>query len=411
MNHKYDVVVIGAGPVGAYTAYLLADKGFEVGLLEKNRTMAEDIVCTGIIGKEAFERYDLPKDSILKTVRSIVFVSPSNQRLQYDHPGDLAYVVDRTRFDSEIVERAKNKGVDVRFGEEVMEVECETGYAGVRSKRNGVEGMEMQNEKCKVKNAKWKELGISGGKCRTRVVVVATGVNYRLQSALGMGVPPGFLSGAQVEVEVAGVDSAIEIYTGRDVAPGSFGWVVPLGNGKSRVGVLIRSGNGVPNGAAHLERLMQERLSDRISDVNRAAIRQKPIAYGPMARSVVDKVLAVGGAAGQIKTTTGGGIFYGLLGSELAAATIARVLKNGTLNSDGLMEYERAWRKRLDSEFKAGYRIRAIAEQLDDKAVDWCFSLMKRNRLLVRLIKKRVNFEYHSKLLSFCLKAFRSVLR
>jgi len=36
----HDVVVIGAGPVGCYTAYQLAKSGFDVSILEKNKSFA-----------------------------------------------------------------------------------------------------------------------------------------------------------------------------------------------------------------------------------------------------------------------------------------------------------------------------------------------------------------------------------
>ncbi|GAH37350.1 unnamed protein product, partial [marine sediment metagenome] len=70
MRKKYDVVVVGAGPIGSYTAYQLADKGFDVCLLDEKENIGENVICAGVIGKDAFKRYDLPGKSILSRIDS-----------------------------------------------------------------------------------------------------------------------------------------------------------------------------------------------------------------------------------------------------------------------------------------------------------------------------------------------------
>ena len=73
---RFDVIVIGAGPVGSYTAYQLADRGFSVCVLEQKPTAGEDVICAGVVSKAAFKRYDLPSASILSRISSVSFVSP-----------------------------------------------------------------------------------------------------------------------------------------------------------------------------------------------------------------------------------------------------------------------------------------------------------------------------------------------
>jgi len=85
----WDVLIVGGGPIGTYTAYQLADKGFDVVVVEKKNQIGEDIVCAGVISKEAFKRYDLPAESILSRIDSFTFISPFGQRLEYIHPDVL----------------------------------------------------------------------------------------------------------------------------------------------------------------------------------------------------------------------------------------------------------------------------------------------------------------------------------
>src|SRR3989337_3708185 len=66
-------------------------------------------------------------------------------------------------------------------------------------------------------------------------VVVATGIRYGLLRGLELKRPSAFLQAAQAEASMEGVDR-VEVYLGRDVAPGSFAWAIPAGP-VARVGV------------------------------------------------------------------------------------------------------------------------------------------------------------------------------
>src|SRR4030065_1138061 len=90
---KHDVIVVGAGPVGSYTAYLLARKGLDVGILEKNQTIGKDVNCTGVVSAKCFKRFVLPDKTILRPIDSIKAFSPSGNYVRYRAASPLAYVV------------------------------------------------------------------------------------------------------------------------------------------------------------------------------------------------------------------------------------------------------------------------------------------------------------------------------
>lgn len=122
MKRLYDVVVVGAGPIGSYTAYQLVDKGFDVCVLDEKERIGKEVICAGVVSKEAFKRYDLPSESILSRIDSFTFVSPSTQRLEYKHPDVFAYVVSREKFDDRLLKLAKRCGADVRLRQRVTEI-------------------------------------------------------------------------------------------------------------------------------------------------------------------------------------------------------------------------------------------------------------------------------------------------
>ncbi len=375
MQKQYDIVVVGAGPIGAYTAYQLADKGFNVCLLDKKKKIGEGIICAGIISKEAFKRYDLPSESILSRIDSVSFISPFGQRLEYEGPDIFAYIVSRKIFDSGLLKLAKRVGAEVNMGQKAVDIkELRDSYKVVCSKNNYY----------------------------AKAVVIATGINYELLNKLRMGTPPQFIYGSQIEMPISFSQSNIQIHLGQTFVPGSFGWVIPAGDNTSRIGVLVQN-----RGKVWLKKMLEQRLHFSVKNINDEELKIKPIAYGPIKHCVKGNILAVGEAAGQVKTTTGGGIFYGLLCSEIAVHKLTQVLKN----RGDLHDYEIAWRSALISELDIGKHLRNIAVKLSDREIETLFSFVKKNRFWVELLVSRINFDYHSNLIYFCLKSFGAFLK
>ena len=108
--------------------------------------------------------------------------------------------------------------------------------------------------------------------------------------------------------------------------------------------------------------------------------------------------MVVGDAAGQVKPTTGGGIYYGLLCADIAADILHQALEDDDLSARSLARYERGWRKRLGWELKIGYWARKLFERLSDRQIDRLFDLVKANGIDEALLKEKdLSFEWHSK--------------
>ncbi|MEA1964326.1 MAG: NAD(P)/FAD-dependent oxidoreductase [Candidatus Aerophobetes bacterium] len=376
----YDVIVVGAGPVGSYTACQLAESGFKVAIFEEDESVGENVICAGIIGKEIFERFSLPQEAILSRIESVSFFSPSLFSLKYKPSDTLAYVVDRGIFDKNILARAIKSGVEVHLNSRVEKIKIGKDFGQIEVYKDS-----------------------SLKKIQAVSFVLATGVSYKLQQDLGMGSPPAFFQGAQVEAEVEALEQT-EIYLGRKISPGSFAWVVPLNDFKARVGVLANN-----RGAFYLKNFLQKRLKERIKEEN-LSLSQKRIAYGAISKTFAERVLAVGEAGGQVKTTTGGGIAYGLLCSEVACDVLKKSFKRGDFSERRLSEYEKLWKSKIGKELKIGCTVRKIVEKLTDSQIDKVFKFLQRRKELKRLIEKRVNFDYHSGFLSFGLRVLKGFI-
>ena len=112
----HDVIVVGGGPAGLRLAYRLASDGYDTVLFDDRTEIGKQKICTGIVGTEAFDRFHLPRSSILNEIRKLKFFSPLGNELEYLHPSLLAYVVDRTAFDRGLAESASRQGAKIRVG-------------------------------------------------------------------------------------------------------------------------------------------------------------------------------------------------------------------------------------------------------------------------------------------------------
>ena len=117
----------------------------------------------------------------------------------------------------------------------------------------------------------------------------------------------------------------------------------------------------------------------------------------PMARTFGERMLAVGDVAGQVKPTTGGGIYYALLASEIASETLHESLKADDLSASRLSEYEKDWKSVLSQEMEIGYSARILFEGMKDNQVDFVMHALTRNGIYKELVESRLlSFDWHS---------------
>jgi flavin-dependent dehydrogenase len=140
---------------------------------------------------------------------------------------------------------------------------------------------------------------------------------------------------------------------------------------------------------------------DAPSELDEPRVKVLPLA--PVARTWSRRVLAVGDAAGLVKATTGGGIYFSLLSARIAAEVLGPALRDDRLSGARLREYERRWRARLWPEIRAGLAFRAMASRLSDRTIDRVMELARVDGI-VPLLKQTAEFNWHG-------AAARSLLR
>lgn len=374
----HDVIVVGAGPAGSQAARGLAERGYAVLVLEEHPEIGVPTNCSGLIGSETFERFDLPRASIIRGFDSATFVSPKGSSATVGADRVMAYVVRRCEFDQTMAQQALAAGASYRLGMRCVGVE----HAGDHVKLAVVQRGSSGDDEAPTT-------------LRAKAVILATGVRYGLLRGLGMEKPSRFLQAAQAEVEMEGVDR-VEVYLGREVAPGSFAWAIPAGP-FARVGVC----NG--GGAVHYLRqfLQHPSIASRLRQPAQR-MKSKLIPIASISRSWMDRLLVVGDAAGQVKVTTGGGISYGILCGDIAASTLDTAFRLGDLGGGVLAEYERRWRQEIGLELRVGSFFRRLGGMLSDEQIDRLIRAYHESDL-PQLVRRWADFERHRKfILALC---------
>jgi digeranylgeranylglycerophospholipid reductase len=91
-------------------------------------------------------------------------------------------------------------------------------------------------------------------------------------------------------------------------------------------------------------------------------------------------VMLVGAAARQTKPTTGGGLYFGIRGAQLAAAVAAKAIERGDCSRRALAEYERAWHRSEGRELALNHWLRRGFRWLSDWAFDRMVEFLSRPR-------------------------------
>jgi digeranylgeranylglycerophospholipid reductase len=360
----HDAIVVGGGPGGLFAASKLASAGLSVRLFEEHSISGEPVHCTGVLAADVFDEFGLDGGCILNQLRTVRFHAPSGETVGYSTPGVEAVVIDRVEFDRQLAASAVRAGVRMSYGDRVTSIEVEP--AGV--------------------------VVTAGGSAeRARACVLACGAAYAAQRKLRLGLPRFLLHSAQAELP-ATRPGDVEVHFGAHVAPRGFAWAVPVLRDRPsvRIGVMCEQ-----HANRYFERLVA-RLTPRWG-IERPAVcrpRLKILPLGPLARTFADRMVVVGDAAGLVKATTGGGIYYSLVSAKLAADTLTAALEHDDLSSEALSGYQARWRKRIGPELRWQLVLRRIAQRLSDDDIEGLFALVRTDGLMP-LLRRTAAFNHH----------------
>lgn len=333
----YDVVVVGAGPGGSAAARACAEAGLRTLCIEEHATIGYPVQCAGLLSTAAFSECQVSTRSILNTVSGARFIPSTGEPLCIDAGEPKAHVVDRGILDSEMAAAAAEAGAEFRLKTSV------TSLSGNRAVTKGIRGRE--------------EIEFS-------ILIAADGVRSSIARMLGLGRAGCFLAGLQAEVRCRSDPRFVEIHP--HASPEFFGWVIPAGNGRARVGLC---GEGD----------LRNRLADLLRPYEGGVLHlvSGAIPLGVLARTYGPRALIVGDAAGMVKPTSGGGIYTGVRAARHAAAVAADCCRKGSFRDRDLARYEELWKEDFGRELALGMTLYRARRGLSSGEVDTILSSLR----------------------------------
>ncbi len=319
MNSDGKVLIVGAGPAGSLSAYLLG-KRFDVVVVEEHQTPGFPVQCAGLISEKCFKAYSnycRVRKAVENRINGALFFSPSGNFLEV--PGK-AYVIDRKILDSMLLRAAS------KYSEVLVKTKVRFDGRVAKFKDGSLHP----------------EYIIGADGCYSTVARSFGFERYRIYPAI------------QVEKRFEAVDErCVELYFGKRYSNGFFAYSIPLGD-TAKIGVVSRD---EPH--FYLKNLLEKhpsvsrRVRGGAMEVNAGCIPAKLVDF------VRGKIALIGDAAGMVKPYTGGGLYYLLRAAEILSETFP-----------DLQGYRRMYLGEFGREHDVGRKIRGLYTTLSDDEYD-----------------------------------------
>ncbi len=383
---EYDIAVVGGGPTGCFVAEQLASKGRHVVVFEEHSTIGEPVHCAGLVTQRVFDISKCsPTRIVQNTIYGAVIHSPSGSTLTIGGEKVHGLVINRQRFDETLSQNAQTAGAEILIGYKVV---------SAKKQENHITLTIQQNEQTLT--------------VQCNILIGTDGPHSRIRNIFGFPHPIEMLQGIGAELSDTELDPRfVHIFVGRNIAPGFFAWIIPTNTQgtTARIGLCIRKQSNHPL-QHYFTALLQQSLLQGTNVMKRFG---GAIPLGPLKKTVDDHVMLVGDAAAQVKPTSGGGIYPGLVCATQCAIVAEEALQKQQFDGQFLKNYHTKWTKEIGRELSLGMKFRKIFTSLTDEQLNKYLEKLN-NKKTIEIINTHGDIDYPSRLALPLLKTSPSLL-
>ena len=354
----YDVAIVGGGPIGSFIGKEIASLGYDVVIFEEHSEIGNPSHCSGLFSTNIFNM--VGKIGILHPAKKAVIYAPDGSKLRIGDDKVRGYVVDRVRFDRELAKMAGAKGAEIHLKE-------------------------------RVKKVKYPNISTSKGEYKAKIIVGADGINSIVRKEMEIDAPK-ILGAAQIVAHSHLDADTVEIFIGSSIAPGFFAWRIPLFDDLAKIGLASYKSSWL-----YLKKLMKKLKVQPLS------ISGGGIPINTVERTYGKGTLIVGDAAGQVKATSGGGVYPGLMCAKCAIKAIKDALELGDYSENVLRGYETCWRNGIGKELKYASYLHRLYTKFRDDEFNKIIKILNDEKV-IKIINDEGDIDYPSKV---AIKIFR----
>lgn len=346
MVEKTDICVIGAGPAGSTAAKFLAQKGFDVKLIDRQK-FPRDKPCGGGLPYQVLKRYPYINNENFVDSYSLAgyaYSSSLNYKIVVQDKEPIVAMTLRRNFDKNLVDLAVEEGVDF------------------------VDGCKVNN--VKITNEKAQVFLEDGSTVTCDILIGADGVFSKIAEKTGLrkrGEETGICILNEYELdektidEFFGKERFVKILS-RFQGIYGYGWAFPkrkhLNIGIGEVGYRPKNREKInlinlyKNFFSTLKKLKIIPEELKIKHCYGGAL---PII--PLKKTYTNRTILVGDAAGFINPFSGEGVYYAMASGEIASIVIEKAFSHEKFSSNFLSLYQKLWMKDFGKDIFAFYNL------------------------------------------------------
>ncbi len=368
MKADYDVIVVGAGPAGSWTAYHAARQGASVLMIEKRQEIGASLRCAEGISQEGLNKAGIKVDNnwVSAKISGAKLVSPHGNLLRLDERNagnEVGLVLNRHLFDKALAAEA------ARAGTTIMLKTSATGLIREEGKIAGITGTSYGEP----------------FKATAKCVVGADGYESQVGRWGGIDTslkPNDITSCFQYRMTNIDVERDFCEFLLGSVAPGGYAWIFPKGGDTANVGLGVLGTRLKKPGEVkdYLDRFIKKDPRLKRGQPLEAVGAAVSVS-APLDKVTADGLLLVGDAARVIDPITGGGISNGTIQGRIAGQVLGELAESGDFSAVALQKYEKLWRDELENKLWRNWMVKEKLITLSDETLDDVIDVLSKSNI------------------------------
>ena len=358
---NHDIIVVGAGPTGLLAARKASEKGVNVVLVEREKTLGKK-VCAEAISSTGLEDSELDsRDFVVNKMSGAIVYAPdetNNVEISGEAMGKHGgCVLDKRMYLEALADAARKAGADIRLGASLVDAKRNEGRIETTVK--------TENETHSLSS---------------RILIGCDGFSSVVARKFFDTSRMEFISCIQYVMEGCriGNEDLLRFYLGNEVAPLGYLWVFPKGKGVANVGLGVRGTAAKPYLDKFLKRHPETFGDSKILSVGAAPL----VVSGQLDKSVSDNVMIAGEAAGHVMPFTGAGIHSGLVAGRIAGSLAAEAITDEDYSESRLSGYAVEYDRIFGDRIRRSLKSLKVIERLSDGELNTMAELLKGQDIL-----------------------------